>query len=206
MSLEHGILGYLSIKPSTGYELKKMIDTTASHFWAAEHPQIYKALKTLETRGLVTIKEVSPGRKLEKKVYELTPAGKKELVRWLENEDYSDYIAKSPVVMQCFFSGNLPLEDQILLVERYYQAAKRMDKILLNFFQEKTDELYNAPPDEMKKLLPAHKTYRYSVMRNQAYLKWLEICLKELNEERKTIRRQALHLQKQLNRETSRAF
>lgn len=186
MSLEHGILGFLSIRPGTGYDLKKMLDSTGTRFWTAEHPQIYKALKALEKRHWITIKEITPGKKLEKKVYELTPEGGKELVRWLKNEDYSAFRIKNPIVMQCFFSSNLSLDDRLLLVDRYYREAKRMDRIFSDSYEKKSRELGSASPEERRNLSPLHKLFRYNMMSNQTFLKWLGSCRKELQEERRT--------------------
>jgi DNA-binding PadR family transcriptional regulator len=33
VSLEYAILGFLNYHPSTGYDLKRMFDTSVRHFW-----------------------------------------------------------------------------------------------------------------------------------------------------------------------------
>jgi len=40
MSLQHAILGFLNYKSLTGYDLKKIFDTSVRHFWAADQSQI----------------------------------------------------------------------------------------------------------------------------------------------------------------------
>ena len=35
MSLKHAILGFLSLQPMTGYDLKKAFDQSVRHFWPA---------------------------------------------------------------------------------------------------------------------------------------------------------------------------
>ena len=49
MSLENGILGFLAIRPLSGYDLKKLFAYSASFFWPADQAQIYRALKKLVT-------------------------------------------------------------------------------------------------------------------------------------------------------------
>jgi DNA-binding PadR family transcriptional regulator len=49
MSLEHGILGYLSMKPLAGYDIKKLFNMSAAFFWPADQAQIYRTLKKLKT-------------------------------------------------------------------------------------------------------------------------------------------------------------
>ena len=45
MSLAHGILRYLSIRPMSGYDIKKLFNMSAIYFWPAEQAQIYRTLK-----------------------------------------------------------------------------------------------------------------------------------------------------------------
>ena len=52
MSVENIILGLLE-EPSTGYQIKRDFDEVFNNFWAAEQSQIYRTLKSLESRGLV---------------------------------------------------------------------------------------------------------------------------------------------------------
>ena len=60
MSLEYAILGFLRSRPMTGYELKKIIDGSVSHFWPADQSQIYRTLGKLAERGWAEM-EVVPG-------------------------------------------------------------------------------------------------------------------------------------------------
>ena len=189
MTLEHGILGFLSHKPATGYDLKKQLDTTGARFWTAEHPQIYKALKTLESRGWIAVKEICPGKKRDKKVYELTPEGSRELICWLKQEDYSTYRMKNPIVMQCFFSGSLTLDDRILLLNRYYRSVKQQNRIFSDCLKKESREPVGGSAEDWTHRLSLHQIFRYSMMSSQTLLKWLRLSLKELQEERKTLRR-----------------
>ena len=47
MSLEYAILGFLNYLPLSGYDLKKMFDTSVQHFWPADQSQIYRTLARL---------------------------------------------------------------------------------------------------------------------------------------------------------------
>ena len=35
MSLKHALLGILTVRPMTGYELKQFFDSSVQHFWNA---------------------------------------------------------------------------------------------------------------------------------------------------------------------------
>lgn len=182
MSLEHGLLGYLSLKPMTGYDLKKLIDSSARHFWSAEHPQIYKALQTLLDKSWVRIYSSEPGRKLEKKIYAITPEGEAELCRWLEFENYSESVIRNPVMMQFFFSGIMPEDKHLELFRKELEFSQKKMSILTKVYDDTVSEfsrLANVSSSD-RKLKSMNLTYKWGLMRLDAYIKWLESCVAEL--------------------------
>ena len=58
MSLEHAILGFLNYRPFSGYDLKKIFDTSVRHFWPADQSQIYRTLSRLEENGFAEMEVV----------------------------------------------------------------------------------------------------------------------------------------------------
>ena len=80
---QYVILGLLSIGPQSGYDVKQTVDRALSHFWSEGYGSIYPILKRLEEKGLaVSQLEVQDG-KPDRKVYEITDAGRSELRNWL---------------------------------------------------------------------------------------------------------------------------
>jgi Predicted transcriptional regulators len=86
MSIRHAILGYLSWKPFTGYELKKLFSDALSFHWSGNNNQIYGSLVTLHKEGLVSIEVQQQEKYPARKVYTITEGGKAELRRWLLSE------------------------------------------------------------------------------------------------------------------------
>ena len=84
MALEHAILVSLSERASTGYDLARRFDKSIGQFWTATHQQVYKVLARMEDAGWVTVTQrvIQDGR-ADKKVYEVTPAGRAELAEWI---------------------------------------------------------------------------------------------------------------------------
>ena len=78
------ILALLHVKPATGYELAQSSAVATEPVWAASHSQIYPALRKLEEEGLVRGESGVRGTRLERRVYEITPAGEAELAKWRE--------------------------------------------------------------------------------------------------------------------------
>jgi len=84
MSLEYAILGFLNYGESSGYDLKKMFDTSIRHFWSADQSQIYRTLSKLVKKQWVTMHLVEQVDKPNRKVYTITEAGKEGLYQWLK--------------------------------------------------------------------------------------------------------------------------
>ncbi len=63
--IDYLILGLLSDRDLTGYEIKKVIDTTLNYFWSSSYASIYPALRGgLVDRGLaIKRKDTTSNRK-----------------------------------------------------------------------------------------------------------------------------------------------
>lgn len=75
------ILGALSWRPMTGYEIKGLVDKSTRFFWAASYGQIYPELRRLEDEGLVA-GESDPQGGRRRTRYSLTDAGRERLHEW----------------------------------------------------------------------------------------------------------------------------
>lgn len=83
MALEHAILVSLAEKASSGYDLARRFDKSIGQFWSATHQQIYKVLGRMETAGWIAATHVPQDGRPDKKVYDLTEAGRDELKNWI---------------------------------------------------------------------------------------------------------------------------
>jgi len=112
MSLEHAILGFLNYHPYSGYDLKKIFDTSVQHFWPADQSQIYRTLTRLTEQGFAEMERVPQEDRPDRKVYHITEIGRAELINWLTGPPPLDAPRSAPLI-QVFFSGQLP-DDEIL--------------------------------------------------------------------------------------------
>jgi DNA-binding PadR family transcriptional regulator len=83
MALEHALLVSLSEQPGSGLELTHRFDRSIGFFWSATHQQIYRVLARMQERGWVRSQNVQQRGRPDKKVYDVTPAGREELARWI---------------------------------------------------------------------------------------------------------------------------
>lgn len=83
MSIKYAILGLLSWKPSTGYDLKKVFEESSIMYWSGNNNQIYKALIQLLDEGLVTNELLHQESTPSKKLYTITGEGTAALKEWV---------------------------------------------------------------------------------------------------------------------------
>jgi PadR family transcriptional regulator, regulatory protein AphA len=86
VSIEYAILGFLSWKPFTGYELKKIFADALSFHWSGNNNQIYGSLVELHKGGAVSIELQQQEKHPTKKLYTITDKGREELRAWLLTE------------------------------------------------------------------------------------------------------------------------
>jgi DNA-binding PadR family transcriptional regulator len=123
MSLEYAILGFLSYHPYTGYDLKKIFDTSVRHFWPADQSQIYRTLSRLTERGWAEMELVPQEDHPDRKVYHITDAGRAELRLWIAGPAPMEAARSAPLI-QVFFSGQLS-DQEILTKFEGYAAIMR---------------------------------------------------------------------------------
>lgn len=107
MSLEAAILGFLGEKPRSGYDLKtRCFDDDAKPFWTADQAQIYRTLERLQGLRLVTSKRTRQVGKPDRRVYEITGAGRETLASWTA-EVTPLASPREPFLLQLFFGAGL---------------------------------------------------------------------------------------------------
>jgi DNA-binding PadR family transcriptional regulator len=123
MSLEHAILGFINYKPFSGYDLKKLFDSSVHHFWPADQSQIYRTLSRLSERGWASMEVVAQENRPSRKVFQITEKGKLELRQWLSAPLLPEE-HRSASLIQVFFAGQLD-DEQILTIFRRHAELLR---------------------------------------------------------------------------------
>lgn len=105
--VEVALLGLLSIRPMTGYEIRKSYARGLAPWWDTPRTQIYPKLRDLERRGLVRDEVVVQQGKPNKRLYAIEPAGAEALTTWLSGE-IGWPAMKHHMMMRLFFGNQLP--------------------------------------------------------------------------------------------------
>jgi PadR family transcriptional regulator, regulatory protein AphA len=152
MSLAHSLLGLLSYRSATGYELKTAFNKSIHFFWNAALPQIYRTLKQMEEKGWLTVTVAHQDGKPSRKIYHVTEAGKEELRRWLEEVPEIPE-PRDPMLIKIFFGHQMDPGNFISHLQRWreYHAG-----LLMKFDEEITPII-----DQYAKMTGAIEDARY---------------------------------------------
>jgi DNA-binding PadR family transcriptional regulator len=118
------ILGMVSLGRRSGYDIKRFVDKTTRHFWAASYGQIYPELRRLEEQGMVASAEQPSGRRA-RTVYELTNPGRDALREWLEDSSEPLYELRCETMLKLFFSDAVEPERRVEWLRAFRELQER---------------------------------------------------------------------------------
>jgi PadR family transcriptional regulator AphA len=181
----YALLGMLSYKPMSGYDMKKMSDHSIGHFWNENFGNIYPVLKKLEAEGLVTmIREDSNGGP-SRNTYTITTDGRKILTEWLTAApDVSPL--REELLLQVFFGQ---WTDPGLISAKVRAEDARCGNIIreLEAIREHMDshhDIDQAPPAARKMMEEGTPYWRHTVNFGLHYYSgirdWCAETIKEL--------------------------
>ena len=175
------ILGLLTFREMSGYDLKQLINKSITHFyWSPAKSQIYGELRRLESHGLVTMREVPQTLRPDKRLYQITPEGTEAMLQWLRSSGVEPDSYKSALLLKTFFGHMLPHDVTLgLLEERRKQIAQE-----LTLCEKRTAELQEKMPGseaDDETFFPL-LTLQRSITLCQADLQWLDAALEQLRQ------------------------
>jgi len=179
MALKYALLGFLNLKPLSGYELKRSFDNSINHFWNAKQSQIYRELKHMEQNGLITSETIETDHGLNKKLYHLTNKGKKELKHWLKTplDIEQDRI---PFLIQIFFSAANTKQDVITLLNKRKEAHEQNIAQLENMKKQLHQQKKTVEYDE-KNIDFADITLDLGIRSEHLILEWIDDTIQRVN-------------------------
>ncbi len=138
-TLEMALLGLLSQKAQSGYDLRKTFATTAMRHYSDSPGSIYPALGRLEKRGWIA--RVSRGDRetldsRRRQEFALTNEGRVALTSWLQQEVSADDVMlrlDELLLRFAFMDGNIPRSTTIRFLDQFirelglYAARRRAE-------------------------------------------------------------------------------
>ncbi len=110
MSLRYAILGFLTIRPLSGYDIKRFFNASVRHFWSADQAAIYRTLSELEADAMVGHERVAQQTRPDRKEYHITPLGVDAFDRWVAQPAPS-VARREPLLLKLFFASRMNAHD-----------------------------------------------------------------------------------------------
>lgn len=138
------ILGLIRKEPSSGYEIKAVVDKSTRFFWAASYGQIYPELKRLAEAGLVVgVDSPTGGRR--RTVYEITADGEAELKAWLRLPPET-FEMREEGLLKLFFAGALPQTEAVEILRAMRAHREAVNAQLRAMEPQKSEEVDDPFP------------------------------------------------------------
>ncbi len=179
----YAILGVLSMKPGSGYDIKKFCDKGISYFWNENFGHIYPVLKQLETEKVIIKTVEQSDGKPAKNIYSITAKGKEELTEWLL-QPTENTPARLELLLKLTFARNIPADKVIEeMVQIKQKHLKRLDEY------EKIEKEFNA--DEKTRMDRGYPywlaTIRYAIYDARFRIQWCEETIRNIREHKKLL-------------------
>ncbi len=175
MSLKHAMLGFIDMMPMSGYDLKKLFDSSVKFYWTATHSQIYRTLNELKNDDLVKVELIQQTDLPNKKMYHITEKGKEELLSWIVTTNDLPPV-RHKLLVQLSWADRLPTGQIIELLQNYADILN--DRLALYKSSEHQVVLTMGRTDREKLLWQS--TLDNGIMTYEAELKWTLKTIKKL--------------------------
>ena len=170
------VLGLLSLRAHSGYEIKKQFERELMFFWNESYGQIYPTLKRLVEDDLATVKTDQRDDQHDRKLYSITDQGRQALASWLR-EPAHIHSARHETLLKLFFGASITPDQRVEHIERMQQHLLAQRDALA----KERDDLSHTPSAPH---LPFHAlTLSYGELVNAAALQWCEETLTALAKE-----------------------
>ncbi|MBU0492183.1 MAG: PadR family transcriptional regulator [Chloroflexi bacterium] len=176
MSVRNAILGLLAQRPRHGYELRAAFEAVAGgeQNWSVKPAQIYTTLARLEEANLVSVAAVEQDGGPQKRVYDITPAGRAELDVW-----FASRVDREHQRDELFLKLMLAL---ITGAANPYQVIQNQRTALYQDLHDLVAQRNQADPKtELAQILLLEQ----AVMHLEADLRWLDMVEVRLDEVRR---------------------
>jgi PadR family transcriptional regulator AphA len=145
MSIENAILGLLSTRPLSGYDIKKMFEGSTTLYWTGNNNQIYTSLVKLHQEGLVSSEVQYQESKPSRKLYTLTEKGLAKLRQWVVSDPELPQLRHN-FLIQLAWTDRLSSDELDDLLKKYQDETEA--QVLMLRAQERQHNI--APSGQLR--------------------------------------------------------
>ena len=179
----YAILGVLSMKPGSGYDIKKFCDKGISYFWNENFGHIYPVLRQMEEEEVITKNVEQNEGKPAKNVYSITDKGRKELTEWLMQPTENSPV-RLELLLKLTFTRNIPaakvIEEMEQIRRKHINRLEQMEKMEKEFNSDMKTRADRGYPYWLA-------TLRYAVYDARFRIQWCEETIQNIKEHEKLL-------------------
>lgn len=176
MELRETILGLLSWKPASGYDLKRIIADSDVYYWSGNNNQIYKSLLELQKDGQVKYEVLLQENLPAKKIYSITDQGLAELHKSLLAEPQLPELHKNFLIQLAW--AEMLSDGEIEGLLEHYEAELA---IRLQMYQARAE---NSPARSARERFLWERIHANQLAACASELEWVRQTRLELNEKK----------------------
>lgn len=178
MSLEFAILGFLSERPRSGYDLKtRCFSDDVMAFWDADQAQIYRTLDRLEKARLVTSRRRRQAGRPDRRIYDITRAGSEALAIWDATPSALPQL-RDAFSLQLWFGAMLNDESLLGAV----RARREMHQQRLETLRAGSVSLAQDHTLTDRVQVLRQTAYDGAIARERASIDWLDECISAIEQ------------------------
>lgn len=172
---EYAILGLLAQGPTTGYDLKKLVEERLSHFWNESFGHLYPILARLHRRGWVRKRTRTAKGRPSRNEYSLTEAGRTALREWFW-EPLLPLPPRNELLLRIFLGRSAP-SGALAQSVAAYRAQRTEDLRTLEYIAKQLATDAADSPDYPQ----WEMTLRAGILAARAALAWCDETLPKLS-------------------------
>lgn len=168
MSVKYTVLGFLSWKSQTGYEIKKHFKEVDFIPWQGNNNQIYKVLTELYNEGCISKKVIPQEALPSQKLYSITDKGLTKLKKWVLSKPLLPEF-KNPFLMQLAWASTINNDDLFPIIDKYQQELEEK----INLLKEKLKTKKVNPSRDKKEAYIWDMLWMNNINLYQNQLDWI---------------------------------
>ena len=131
--ISYVVLGLVAEGATTSYDMKQKASRSVGYFWNFPHSQVYAEPARLVELGLLEEQREAEGRR--RRVYTLTPAGRKTLDDWLREPTSEQPQIRDTGLLKLFFGEGLSAQE----IAELARAQEEAHRARLAVYEQITD-------------------------------------------------------------------
>ena len=124
------LLGFLFDGPKTGWDLLQEIERGLSRFWNVTPSHVYRELRALQERGLVSAGQTGVR---DRRPFAITAAGKRAFKKWIAQEPGPEQI-RNPLLITLWFGRHVDADT----LERFLRSNRKVHEQRLQHYESIT--------------------------------------------------------------------